>query len=513
MKNIKHFLFLSILCSLVLFTNCGDSDDPVAGDTTDTTGDTNTDDGSNAVLDADGDGVADADDTCADTPSGETVDSSGCSDSQKDADGNGYTLTWSDEFNEAAINTINWNFETGDGSDYGLPAGWGNNELQIYTSEADNIAIIEDDTMSVLSITALEDGNGGYTSSKITTKDKVSIRFGRIEVKAKMPQGQGIWPAIWMLGDNNDVVDWPGCGEIDIAEVLGHEPSTYHATLHYTNDNFGKGELQESFDLSSGTFSDDYHIFGTEWTDQSIIFSVDEVEIRNIPIEEDMKEFQRSFYLIMNVAIGGYWPGNPDNTSSFPQSMLVDYIRVYSKDDYQFPAAPALIIEEETLGGNLPSDIGNTAIKEDFTLFGDVAITQYGPTGAPDVYLSDLAIDGDYSIVYNFPGISWGGAWFELDSGVNISGYSELHFSVKMPEELYEAEIKLESPNSAAAIFIDDYNAISVEDGFVEYTIPLSDFEDLDLLNVHIPFSFWNPKDENESYVLGEVFFDNIYLE
>ena len=109
MKHFKHLLFSSILCSLLIFTNCGDSDDPVADDTTDTTGDTNIDDGSTAVLDADGDGVADADDTCADTPSGETVDSSGCSDSQKDADDDGYTLTWSDEFNEAAINTINWN--------------------------------------------------------------------------------------------------------------------------------------------------------------------------------------------------------------------------------------------------------------------------------------------------------------------------------------------------------------------------------------------------------------------
>jgi beta-glucanase (GH16 family) len=436
-----------------------------------------------------------------------------CSKEDVDEEDDGYSLTWSDEFNEADIDTMNWNFETGDGRDYGLPAGWGNNELQIYTTEVNNIAIIEDDTMSVLSITALEDGNGGYTSSKITTKDKVSIRFGRIEVRAKMPQGQGIWPAIWMLGDNNDEVDWPGCGEIDIAEVLGHEPSTYHSTLHYTNGNYGKGELQESFDLSSGTFSDDYHIFSAEWTDQSIIFSVDEVEIGNIPIEEDMKEFQRSFYFIMNVAVGGYWPGNPDNTTTLPQSMFVDYIRVYSKDNYAAPAAPALIIEEETLGGNLPPDIGNAAIREDFTLFGDVGITGYGITGVPDVYVSDVAIDGDKSIVYNFPGVSWGGAWFELESGVDISGYSNLHFSVKMPEELYEAEIKLESSNSAAAIFIENYESVPVEDGFVEYKIPLSDFEGLDLSNVHIPFAFWNPKDENESYVRGEVFIDNIYLE
>ncbi|MFZ9047042.1 MAG: glycoside hydrolase family 16 protein, partial [Cyclobacteriaceae bacterium] len=136
----------------------------------------------------------------------------------------GYTLEWSDEFSGNAIDLDNWGFETGDGTDYGLAAGWGNNELQIYTSEEGNASIVKDDGLSVLSITALDDGAGGYTSAKLTTKNKVSIRFGRIDVKAKLPEGQGLWPAIWMLGDNKDEVDWPGCGEIDIMEILGNDP-------------------------------------------------------------------------------------------------------------------------------------------------------------------------------------------------------------------------------------------------------------------------------------------------
>ncbi|MFZ9046925.1 MAG: glycoside hydrolase family 16 protein, partial [Cyclobacteriaceae bacterium] len=386
-----------------------------------------------------------------------------------DAQIEGYTLEWFDEFNGNSIDEGSWNFEIGDGRDYGLPAGWGNNELQIYTDEQQNAAIVEDDDLSVLAITALRDETDGYTSSKLTTNGKISVLYGRIDIKAKMPQGQGIWPALWMLGDNRGEVNWPGCGEIDIAEVIGSDPSTYHGTLHYTNGNYGKGEIQGSYSLPSGAFSDDYHVFSTEWTDTQITFSVDDTQIANFSIEEDMLEFRRSFYLIMNVAVGGYWPGYPNESTSFPQSLLVDYVRVYSIDGYNPPAEPPLEIEKETLGGNLPDDLANVAFNDDFKALGDAKVVAYGAGGQPSIYVSDNTINGAQSIAYNFPGGNWGGAWFELAAAASISDYSTIVFSVKIPDELTDAEIKLESPSSAAAVFLINYQSEEIENGFHVY--------------------------------------------
>lgn len=194
----------------------------------------------------------------------------------------GYTLVWSDEFDELSINSANWNFETGDGTDYGLPPGWGNDEKQIYTTSSENSGIESIDGNSVLEITALEDNSGGYTSAKLTTKNLISMRFGRIEVKAKMPEGQGLWPAIWMLGDNIDEIVWPGCGEIDIAEVLGHQTATLLSTLHYTNSEHQHGEISNQYELQSSTFSDSFHIFTLDWTPESLMFSLDGQQIYQV---------------------------------------------------------------------------------------------------------------------------------------------------------------------------------------------------------------------------------------
>ena len=425
----------------------------------------------------------------------------------------GFSLVWSDEFDGVSLNTSNWVFETGDGTDFGLPAGWGNNELQLYTTDANNVSITTDGDLSVLSITALDDGAGGYTSTKVTTNDQLSVRYGRIDVKAKIPQGQGIWPAIWMLGDNIDEIDWPGCGEIDIMEVLGNNPSRYYATLHYTNGNNGKGELQSTYDLSSGSFADDYHVFSVDWTHETITFLVDEVEIGRQAIEDDMKEFQRSFYLIMNVAVGGNWPGNPDATTTFPQSMLVDYVRVYSRDDYEAPAAPVLDIMEETFGTFVPDNIGSEAVKTDFAEFGPFKISSFGGGGEPQVSVSEDAIDGAESLAFTYPGTNWGGAWFDLENAIDISGYTALKFSLKVPESLADLELKLESPSTAVSLFLVNYTPTEVDNGYVEYTIPIADMTDLDLTGVTIPFALWNPVDSGGAWVAGEFLIDNVFFE
>ena len=428
----------------------------------------------------------------------------------------GYSLLWSDEFNENTLNLDKWEYETGDGTDYGLPVGWGNNEMQIYTESINNSGITTDNEMSVLYITALSDGDGGYTSAKLhslpLSSNATGITFGKIEVKAKMPQGNGLWPAIWMLGDNIDLIDWPGCGEIDIVEVLGSDPSKMYSTVHYTTEEHKHGEIQSSYTLTDGTFADSYHIYGIDWTPEKIIFSMDGTKTHEVIIKEDMKEFLRSFYMNLNVAVGGNWPGYPDNTTTFPQTMYVDYVRIFTKDGFNAPTPPELDIEEETIGQIIEPSLAQNAINDNFTYLGDATVLVWGSGGEPNLYASEIAINGDSSLAYNFPGSGWGGGYIELMEPKDLNGYTNIKFSLNYPDEMTTAEIKVESPSTNFSIFLIDYTGVDVGNGFVEYTIPLSDFADVDFTEITIPFSLWNPQDAELNYVSGAILIDNIYF-
>lgn len=231
------------------------------------------------------------------------------------------SLKWSDEFDDDQLNTADWTYEIGDGCP-GL-CGWGNEELQDYTDEQSN-SRIEDGT---LIITAIKEG-GDYTSARIKTQDKVEIQFGRIDVRAKMPKGQGIWPAIWMLGANIDQVSWPACGEIDIMELVGHEPEVVHGTVHY--DDGGYQTSTGSRSLSNGDFSDQFHVFSMVWEKDSMSWYVNNQKFKTFTKSGvNFYPFNAPFFFIMNVAVGGRWPGNPDQSTAFPQEMVVDYIRVF----------------------------------------------------------------------------------------------------------------------------------------------------------------------------------------
>lgn len=422
----------------------------------------------------------------------------------------GYTLIWNDEFDGNSIDPEHWTYETGDGTDYGLPAGWGNNELQLYTTDEANAAIVSDAGNSVLAITALEE-NDVYTSARLTTQDLLSIRFGRMAIRAKLPEGQGIWPAIWMLGDNVDEISWPGCGEIDIMELLGNEPDVKYSTLHYTNSENAHAEIQHRYELSEGRFSDTYHVLSVDWTPESLTFLLDEVELQSLPIEGDMKEFLRSFYLIMNVAVGGYWPGNPDGSTLFPQTLYVDYVRVFSKDGLEIPAAPDLILEEETIGQIIEPGIAQHAFNTTPAL-GALTVMAWGGGGEPDISTSETAVDGELSVAFDFPGGNWGGAYFELENAADISGYSTLKFSLNKPAALVNAEIKLETPSTNAVIFLENYTGTPTSDDFVEYSIPLADFAGLALNEITIPFALWNPLDVNGDFVTATVLVDNVHF-
>jgi beta-glucanase (GH16 family) len=231
-------------------------------------------------------------------------------------------LVWADEFDGTALNSDFWSFETGNGTN-----GWGNNELQFYRTQ--NTSIQD----GHLVITAKKEPFGGkeYTSSRIITKSKKEFRYGRVDIRAALPKGQGIWPALWMLGSNFDTVSWPACGEIDIMEMIGGggRENTVYGTVHWQNE--GKNAKYEGkTTLSSGTFSDQFAVYSITWDATSIRWFVDNKQyhvIDTTPAELD--EFRRNFFFIFNVAVGGNWPGSPNTTTTFPQHMIVDYVRVF----------------------------------------------------------------------------------------------------------------------------------------------------------------------------------------
>jgi len=237
----------------------------------------------------------------------------------------GYNLAWSEEFDGDALDTDAFNYDIGDG----CPnlCGWGNNELEWYTDQAENIFVKD----GQLTIRATKSGSSNYNSAKIHTKDKQKFQFGRIDIRAKLPEGQGIWPAAWLLGQNIDAVGWPACGEIDIMEMVGHEPKKVHGTAHWGPQGGQNRFNGNSFSLSE-KFSDNFHVFSLVWEANELIWYVDELEMHRITpdnMQGEQYRFNQAFYMILNVAVGGNWPGSPDSSTEFPQEMVVDYIRYF----------------------------------------------------------------------------------------------------------------------------------------------------------------------------------------
>lgn len=243
-----------------------------------------------------------------------------------------YQLVWSDEFNGtdgSAPDASKWAIQTGGN-------GWGNNELEYYTARPQNVQV----SGGNLVITAVKEDYTGpdgvtqhYTSARIQTKGLFSQTYGRFEARIKIPKGQGMWPAFWMLGTDIDTNPWPACGEIDIMENIGKEPAILHGSLH--GPGYAPGNVTAAYMLPTGALSDDYHLYAVEWEAQQVRFYVDSTlyatfTSANLPSGSPW-EFNKPFFILLNLAVGGDWPGNPDSTTQFPQQMLVDYVRVYQK--------------------------------------------------------------------------------------------------------------------------------------------------------------------------------------
>jgi beta-glucanase (GH16 family) len=228
----------------------------------------------------------------------------------------GYKLVWHDEFDSPTLDTSKWNYEINGN-------GGGNNELEYYT-DASNNCFIQD---SCLVIQALKQSYMGkdYTSARINSNGKGDWTYGRFEVSAKLPYGQGLWPAIWMLPTDWVYGGWPASGEIDIMEEIGQVANKVYGTIHY-------GEVHQqqggTYILPGGYFLSDFHVFACEWDSTTISFFVDNTKYFTTSIT---KPFDQRFHFVLNVAVGGNFPGNPDYRTIFPQQMVINYVRVFQK--------------------------------------------------------------------------------------------------------------------------------------------------------------------------------------
>jgi len=244
-----------------------------------------------------------------------------------------WVLTWSAEFNGpngSPPDPNKWVLATGGD-------GWGNNELQYYTTQTRNVRL-EDGNLIIEAFREPYTGPDGihqdYTSGRLQTAGRFSQRYGRFEARIKVPSGQGLWPAFSMLGDNFSAIGWPACGEIDIMENVGSEPATIHGSMHGPGYS-GAAPLTASYKLPQGRFSDAFHIFAVEWEPQVVRFFVDgELYATRTPADlppGDPWVFDHPFFLVLNLAVGGNLPGSPPESTVLPQRMLVDYVRVYSQ--------------------------------------------------------------------------------------------------------------------------------------------------------------------------------------
>lgn len=241
-----------------------------------------------------------------------------------------WKLVWSDEFNGSSIDTNHWKFETGNHN------GWGNNELEFYTGRPDNAYV----SNGVLHVVARREGTNGYayTSARMKSEGLFSQKYGRFEFRAKFPQGKGYWPALWLMPHHSTYGGWPSCGEIDIVENRGDYPAVVQGTIHYAGRDGGHLQSTDLYTFAPGNGAGNFHTYLLEWTTNSISWYVDNQlyetqtnwSTSGAPYPAP---FDQPFYIIMNLAVGGIYDGDPDTNTVFPGEMQVDYIRIYDNTD------------------------------------------------------------------------------------------------------------------------------------------------------------------------------------
>jgi beta-glucanase (GH16 family) len=313
-------------------------------------------------------------------------------------------LVWSDEFNGTTLDPNTWNYDTGTGS-----GGWGNNEQEYYTNLPSNVSV----SNGSLNITAIKQSYDGsnYTSGRINTQGKQEFKYGTIEARIKMPAGNGLWPAFWMLGANIGEVSWPRCGETDIMETIDGQSNVY-GTVHW-NASTGTAQLGSNATNIDVT---QWHVYQIDWNPTSIVWSVDGVQYYSVNIgagSDNMAAFQNKQFMVLNLAVGGNWPGNTIDDSKMPATMSVDYVRVY-----QTP--------EEAVGdyGTIQTDDSTNLLKNPNFKYGTQGWTTYvGDSWIPcSAYFdtTDPSVPNGMSLImHNI------GGWLETDSQWAIQLYQD----------------------------------------------------------------------------------------
>jgi len=421
-----------------------------------------------------------------------------------------YSLVWSDEFDGASISTDNWMMETGYASN-----GWGNDEWQLYTNSPNNASVAGGNLVisaQCASPPTCGKRNGTITSARLNTLNKFSFKYGKVEARIKPPVGKGAWPAFWMLGKNFPSIGWPNSGEVDVMEIhnLYSNERTTHFTVHWDNPGWLYDSQYKTFSYSLG---DDFHVFSAEWDANGIIGKIDGVQYFYKAIDPGtMEEFLEEFFMILNVAIGGTLGGVPDASTSWPQTMLVDYVRVYQEDGGNGshtigapPLAPELGVYTETHTASLLpySTIINGAD------FGGNVLNIDGSSTNTVPYDGSVSLE----VIYNNTGKSFGGFLFNFTLGRDISSYQTLKFSIDASamSQMSNMAIELENPGQIKfAVQLSNYTP-TVVNNWATYEIPLSDFAGADLSNI-LYLGFWTPRAANGSLTFGTLYYDDIHF-
>jgi beta-glucanase (GH16 family) len=341
-------------------------------------------------------------------------------------------LIWSDEFNQAensAPDSTKWTFDLGGG-------GWGNDELETYTNSRDNSYIASDPAATdgrVLVIQAVKAADSSYKSARLKTQGLFNVNYGRVEARLKTSDGDGLWPAFWMLGTNITGVGWPTCGEIDIMEILGRNPGKLYGTLHGPGYSGAHG-IGNTFTLPGGaSFSDAYHEFAVEWSPDRIIWTVDgtvyhTVTPENLPSGTSWVFNNSPFFIILDFAVGGLFPGSPDATTPFPATYRIDYVRVYGLAPSAPTAASASAPKangQASLAWNAPADLKG------------FALTGYRlERGTDNVFLQNtITLDLGVGTAYTDTALTLGQPYYYRVSAVTSGGTSDpsVVFSVTPP--------------------------------------------------------------------------------
>lgn len=432
-----------------------------------------------------------------------------------------YSLVWSDEFDGATLDTDNWVMETGYGS-----YGWGNDEWQLYTSSPDNVSVSGGNLVinaRCANPPSCGKRNGTITSARINTLNKFAFKYGKIEARLKPPVGKGAWPAFWMLGSNFPSVGWPRSGEIDVMEIhnLYSNENTTHFTVHYCDDYVSDPcQYDPGWDYITGyltlseSLGDDYHVFSAEWDENGITGKIDGIPYYYQAIDpNNMEEFLEEFFMIFNIAIGGTLGGAPDATTVWPQTMLVDYVRVYQE-----------------VGGNGTYTVGPGPVSPELGLYSEshteaelsyqqiVNSADWGAnyTGTNTFSTAVTPYDGSYVLSADYVdyGNFYGGFIYQFNVGQDVSAYQSLKFAIDSSQMagFAELEIKPEDGDAGAetVVLLSDYTP-TISGNWAVYEIPLSDFTQFDPTDMTL-LGFWNPRNSGGQLTFGTLFFDDIHF-